>query len=173
MGRVTIRRAHDDELDEVAALIDAAWREYDAQVRGSAERMRSYREYRESMVDVRRRLHDSELFVAARAGEILGTVTYYPPVDGAPVGEGWPPGWAAIRLLGVRPDARRRGIGRTLTEECILRAREAGAPAVGLHTTLLMSIARGMYERMGFVRIPEHDLIVDETFIVEAYWLDL
>ena len=173
MVAVTVRAARDDELDQVAALIDAAWREYDERVRGSEERMASYRGYREHMLDVRSRLDEAELLVAERDGTIVGTVTYYPSVDGVSTGEGWPPGWASIRLLGVHPEARGAGIGRLLTEECIRRARAEGAPTVGLHTTALMSIARAMYERMGFTRLPAHDFVIDDDFIVEAFRLDL
>ena len=78
-----------------------------------------------------------------------------------------------FRLLGVHPDARGRGIGRLLTEECLRRARRAGRGAMGLHTTQPMAIARTMYERMGFVRMPEHDFYPVPGFHVMAYRLPL
>ena len=85
----------------------------------------------------------------------------------------WPATWAGFRLLAVHPDARGRGVGRLLTEECIRRARETGRAAVGLHTTMLMNVARAMYERMGFVRIPEYDFFPIPSFRVMAYRLTL
>ncbi len=42
-------------------------------------------------------------------------------------------------------------------EECKLRARNMGASWLGLHTTEVTQSARRMYERMGFVRVPESD----------------
>jgi ribosomal protein S18 acetylase RimI-like enzyme len=167
-----IRPARDDELDAVSRLLDDAWREYDAQVTGSEERLAIYRAYRARVIDVRSRLHESLLLVAANGDHIFGTVTYYPPVAEA-FEDDWPPGWAGIRLLGVHPDARGAGIGRALTEECIRRARADGATHVGLHSTVLMWIARAMYERMDFKRYPSHDFNGGDDFIVEAYMLPL
>ena len=42
-------------------------------------------------------------------------------------------------------------------DECLRRSRQLGAHTLGLHTTELMAVARGMYERMGFLRVPEYD----------------
>src|SRR5204862_7553902 len=103
---------------------------------------------------------------------IVGAVTYYPDGSGDSHA-GWPGRWAVIRLLAVHPDARGRGVGRLLTEECIRRARASGAPAVGLHTTVFMSVARAMYERMGFVRMPELDFWPIPGIHVMAYRLNL
>lgn len=82
-------------------------------------------------------------------------------------------GSVRARLLpGVAPGARGRGVGRALTEECIRRARAAGCPAVGLHTTEFMAVARAMYERMGFVRVPALDFRPVPAIHVMAYRLD-
>lgn len=169
---MNIRQARPDELDSVSQLLDDAWREYDSQVTGSPERLAIYRGYRARVIDVRSRIDESLLLVAERDGVLVGTVTYYWPVDEHPEDD-WPPGWAGIRLLGVHPDARGQGIGRALTQECIRRARADGATHVGLHSTVLMRIARDMYERMGFVRHPSHDFNGGDDFVIEAYVLAL
>jgi len=128
--------------------------------------------YRDEIRDVRRRLGESTLIVAEEGGRLLGAVTYYP--DGSEEANGgWPASWAVLRLLAVHPAARGRGIGRLLTEECLRRARAAGRVAVGLHTTHLMTVARAMYERMGFVRVPEFDFFPAPQFRVMAYRLTL
>ena len=49
----------------------------------------------------------------------------------------------------------------------------AFVPTLGLHTTEKMSVARGMYERMGFVRVPEFDFHPAPQVVVMAYRLDL
>jgi ribosomal protein S18 acetylase RimI-like enzyme len=131
-----------------------------------------WRAYEEEIRDVRRRLADSTLIVAEDAGRLVGAVTYYADGTREPHGR-WPPSSAVFRLLAVHPDARGRGIGRVLTEECLGRARAAGRTAMGLHTTHLMTIARTMYERMGFVRVPEHDFYPVPDFQVMAYRLPL
>jgi ribosomal protein S18 acetylase RimI-like enzyme len=99
-----------------------------------------------------------ELIVAVvPAAGIVGAVAYFGP-GSTPRAEFFEAHWAIIRMLVVRPCARRRGIGRRLTEECIARARRDGAPLVALHTSPLMEAALGMYLRMGFElvgRVPD------------------
>lgn len=73
-------------------------------------------------------------------------------------------GWASIRTLAVRSDARDRGVGESLTRECIRRARERGAVAVGLHTSPIMEAANRLYGRLGFRRAPEFDIEIGEMF---------
>src|SRR4051794_35324532 len=55
-------------------------------------------------------------------------------------------GW--IGALGVAPEARRRGLGRALTEAAVARLRERGATTVLLFAT---DMGRPLYERLGFV----------------------
>jgi GNAT superfamily N-acetyltransferase len=121
---------------------------------------------------VRARLPCTELIVAESGGRIVGTVTFYPDatrVDGV----GWPAGWAGIRLLGVVPKARGQGIGHALTEECLMRARRHGAAVIGLHTNDWMRVARDMYERRGFQRVPQFDFQPIPEVTVIAYRLPL
>jgi ribosomal protein S18 acetylase RimI-like enzyme len=54
-------------------------------------------------------------------------------------------GW--IGALGVAPEARRRGIGRALTEAAVARLRARGADTVLLFAT---DMGRPLYERLGF-----------------------
>ncbi|GAB4267379.1 GNAT family N-acetyltransferase [Deferrisoma sp.] len=62
---------------------------------------------------------------------------------------------SGIRLLGVDPAFRGRGIGRALTEACIARAHGQ----VILHTTRAMEAAWHMHEGMGFRRSPDLDFL--------------
>ena len=128
--------------------------------------------YRDEIRDVRSRLSTSSLIVAEDADNLLGAVTYYPDARLEPHAT-WPPNWANVRLLAVAPVARGRGVGRVLTEECIRRARAAGRDALGLHTTVLMKVARTMYEHIGFERVPELDFFPVPQFQVMAYRLRL
>jgi ribosomal protein S18 acetylase RimI-like enzyme len=167
MTAFDIRDARDDDLDAAARVMLAAYAEYIP-----PDATGEMREYREDIADVRGRQGRATLIVAVARERILGAVTYYP--DGSREGHaGWPRQWAAIRLLAVHPDARGRGIGRALTEECIRRARAGGSRAVGLHTTEFMAVARAMYERMGFVRVPGFDFRPTPRLHVMAYRLDL
>jgi len=167
-----IRDAKPEELDEIADVISAAYAQY-APPDGSGEVLiEAFEEYRVEQRDVRSRLADSQLIVAEEGGRIVGTVTFYPP-GSEKKGENWPLGWAAIRLLAVHPDARGKGVGRELTDECLRRARAMGAPVMGLHTADIMAVAQAMYERMGFTRYPENDFPITDDFVVVAYTLPL
>jgi ribosomal protein S18 acetylase RimI-like enzyme len=78
-----------------------------------------------------------------------------------------------VRLLAVGPAGRGRGLGRRLMEECIRRSRAAGAPALTLHTTDMMRVAMGLYERMGFARAVELDFAPAPGVVVKGYRLAL
>jgi GNAT superfamily N-acetyltransferase len=66
---------------------------------------------------------------------------------------------SGIRLLGVHPAARGRGVGKALTARCIRLARQAGHREVVLHTTRAMRVAWAMYESLGFTRAPDLDFV--------------
>lgn len=165
--RPQIRDAAAEELDQVALLIRDAYLEYQASFPPGV-----WEGYARDIMDVRGRLDASELIVAEHAGGLVGTVTFYPNKYQAEQ-QGWPTGWTGIRLLAVHPDGRGLGIGRALMDECLRRSQQMGAPTVGLHTTELMAVGRGMYERMGFVRVPEFDFYPADEVVVMAYRLDL
>lgn len=111
--------------------------------------------------------------VAERDGEIVGSVMLYPPRADAYGDLVDAVSWPELRLLAVAPSARGHGVGKALVMECIRRAKESGAAELGLHTSRSMRVALGMYERMGFVRAPEHDFQPPGGEHVTAYRLPL
>lgn len=175
MSELEIRDARPEEYDALGELIAGAYEEYAPGPEASAEFRAVFDGYRLELRDVRSRLDSTDQIVAVLGGALVGGVSYYPPgkmhYENADVKI--PSEWSGIRLLGVDPAARGHRVGRLLTEECIRRARAAGAPAIALHTTSLMAVARAMYERIGFTRIPEYDFHPTPDFTVEAYVLSL
>ena len=161
---IQLRNARPDELEEVSSLLVAAFQEY-------AKYMPSnmWNAYRNDIEDISSRILDSELIVADVSDHIAGTVTFYPKGSK----DGWPEGWAGIRLLGVHPDFRGQGIGRALMEECIRRCQKFDIMTIGLHTSVLMKVARALYEDLGFKRAPEFDIHLVPDNIVLAYRFDL
>jgi predicted N-acetyltransferase YhbS len=111
--------------------------------------------------------------VAERDGDIVGSVMLYPPAADAYGGYTEAAAWPELRLLAVAPSARGVGVGKALVEECVRRARAAGAAVLGLHTSRSMEVAMGMYERMGFVRAPVHDFQPPGAELITAYQLPL
>ena len=169
---ILIRDAHEHEIDAISALLTAAYHQYMPEVTGLTDVAEEFEAYRVEIADVRSRWDDTVQIVAVDDEEVVGSVTYFAP-NTAGDNHDMPRPWAGIRLLGVAPQGRGRGIGRMLTDECITRARKAGAPMIGLHTTTLMDVARAMYVRMGFERAPQYDFYPAPDFCVEAYRLDL
>lgn len=111
--------------------------------------------------------------VAEVDGDIVGSAALYAP-DAAAYGSlASPTSWPEVRLVAVAPTARGRGIARALVEECVRRARLAGATVLGLHTSRSMRAAVRLYERMGFVRDPERDFHPPGAELVEGYLLRL
>jgi len=92
-------------------------------------------------------------------GELLGGVVYFG--DMAQYGAGGEacrvPDAAGMRLLGVAPAARGRGVGKALTQACLAIAREQGHRQMILHSTRAMQVAWDMYLRLGFGRDAELD----------------
>lgn len=84
-------------------------------------------------------------WIAERDGEPAGSVML---VDGGD-------GVAKLRLLLVEPRARGLGIGRSLVEQCVRFARDAGYRKITLWTQSILTDARTIYQRAGFVRVEE------------------
>ena len=132
--------------------------------------------YRHNIVTTLADVGQATQLVAEDAGALVGTVLLYPPgrgmygdAPGAPAGSSSP----EVRLLAVAPAARGRGVGAALMRECVARARQAGAPALTLHTADMMASAMRMYEGMGFLRAPELDFHPTPPFTVKGYRLAL
>ena len=171
MSETDVRRADEQDIEAVRSVLRAAYAQYENEFPREV-----WISYLADILDLEGRAATSELWIAERDGQVLGCVSYYPPGSKAEYPteafhEHWPSDWAAFRLLAVDPSARGSGVGRLLTELCIERARAADAPALGLHTTAQMSVARELYERMGFERAPAYDF--SDEVVVEAYRLEL
>lgn len=170
---VSIRLAGGSDVEAAREVLRAAYTEYESEF--PAE---NWTPYLEDILDLEGRADASELLVAEMEGRVVGCVSYFPPGSKASYptdafSETWPADWSAFRLLAVDPGARGHGIGRRLTDECIERARARGAPSLGLHTTAPMTIARAMYERLGFERVPQYDFRPGPSILVSAYRLAL
>ena len=90
---------------------------------------------------------NNELVVACRGERVVGVLqlTYIPSLT-------YQGGWRAL-IEGVRVDSgeRSQGLGKTLFEWAIARARERGCHMVQLTTDKARPDARRFYEALGFV----------------------
>lgn len=90
------------------------------------------------------------------AGELLGSATFRRPGT-PPLHEDFGPETLDLRLLGVSPRARRRGIAAALMRQAVEQARVGGFSDVALKTQPHMTGAHRLYEALGFERAPERD----------------
>jgi GNAT superfamily N-acetyltransferase len=147
--------------------------------------MRAYAEYARVMAPgawtaleeaLRRSLADDvgvTRIVAEFDGRIIGSVALYHPGAAQYTGLDSAAAWPEVRLVAVDPSVRGRGVARALVLECERRARAAGAPTLGLHTSQSMHTARRLYEHLGFIRDPDHDFQPPGGELVEGYRLPL
>jgi len=112
-------------------------------------------DYVEHLRDARHRYESAELWVAVVAGEVVGSTTFCPA--GSSLQEVARENEGEFRMLAVAAAARRRGIAEALVSRCVERSRELGYDAVVLCSMREMTTAHRLYERLGFVRLPERD----------------
>ena len=129
--------------------------------------------YAATLRDVATRAREAEVWVAvADDGRLLGGVTYvgdtaseWAEFDAADE--------ACFRMLAVAEEARGQGAGAALVQACIDRARRDGKARLSLLTTGNMQAAHRLYERLGFRRAPESDMIVESGLALRSYVFDL
>jgi GNAT superfamily N-acetyltransferase len=168
---VAVRDARPADRAAIEAVTLAAYEQYAATLG-----QRLWDVYRQNIVATLAEPRAAAQIVAEGGGALVGGVLLYPA--GAVMGE---PGsdktlalaWPEVRLLAVAPASRGAGVGRLLMQECIRRARGAGASALTLHTTDMMSTAMRLYERMGFERVPDLDFAPAPTVVAKGYRLPL
>jgi GNAT superfamily N-acetyltransferase len=162
---VEIREVRQDEWDEAGRVTAEAYDEFvspdDA----------DWDEYHAEIGDVRGRADRGIVLGAFDDGKILGTATV--EFDETLSGDPLPPEVARLRMLGVAPAARGRGVGRALVEAANDLAVRQGRSAMLLHTTDLMETAVALYKDMGFVRDPDRDRVFEDGFVLVAYRLGL
>lgn len=164
---VEIREVRPEEYEAAGAVTALAYEEFgDPGETG-------WDEYRRRIADVASRADRTLVLVAEEDGRILGTATLEleDRVQGGHDRPPLAPTEAHLRMLGVHPEARGRGIGRRLMDACIQEARRAGKTILTLDTTGQMRVARRLYESMGFRRGP--DQVFDDGFRLRVYELPL
>jgi len=147
---ILIRNAAPEELDEIEALVKAAYLEF--------RPLFPEKVWQAWMDNISKVIHSETglLLVLENQGKIEGVVKFFPDASQSGMGH-WPEGVAAIRVLAVLPTGRGRGYGTRLTRECLRLAREQKVSAIFLFTGEFMHAARHIYEKLGFQRAPEFD----------------
>jgi ribosomal protein S18 acetylase RimI-like enzyme len=160
-----VREARPFERAEAGRVTAGAYREF---VRPGDD---DWERYLARIADVEERADRTTVLVAVEDGRVLGSLTLelegrirdeddedFRPLD---------PGEAHIRMLGVDPGARGRGVARAMMAAAERLAGEAGKSLVTLHTTLRMAAAQAMYERLGYERT--EDRVFPDGFVLLGY----
>lgn len=157
-----IRDLRPEEYEEGGRVTRLAYEEY-ARASGSWE---GWSEYLEELADIKGRADRTVVFGAFEDGRVLATATL--EVDRT-VGDDdaeVPPGAVVLRMLGVDPSARGRGIGRAMVEESLARTLALGRQELLLRTHESMLPAVRLYETMGFERVPDRDMQMESGVLI-------
>ena len=162
MTDVTIRQVSPSEYDVAGSLVVDAYRTLEDSGDEPYERV---------LRDVAERVRTGQVLVAELDNQIIGCVTL--SVGQTDLSEVDDADAATVRMLGVSPRARGRGVGEALMTHCIRAASAAGAKRVRLDTRTSMGSAQRLYQRLGFERDPKHDWSPAPGIFLLAYVLEL
>lgn len=160
-----IRIALPDEHEAAGHVTADAYREF---VRPGDD---GWERYLARIADVGERAGRTTIVVAVEDGRVLGSLTL--ELEGRVRDEDdaehrpLAAGEAHIRMLGVDPSARRRGIARALMEQAERLASDAGKTEITLNTTKRMQAAQRMYEGLGYERT--EDTVFPDGFVLLGY----
>lgn len=146
-----IRRAREAEFAAIGALT--------VEIYVGEGHVRPESLYIADLSDTATRAKSADVLAAVREGQVLGSVTIARPQT--PYADIARPGELEFRMLAVDKRARGAGVGAALVNTVISTARAEEFEAVVLTTMPLMADARRMYERLGFVHVPERDWKTD------------
>jgi [ribosomal protein S18]-alanine N-acetyltransferase len=130
---MNIRKATEADLD----TIRGHWQAMEDEIGGPPWVRETWEE---ELVDVKRRLRDSAIFLADENDQPLGLL-------GLDFGR---PGIAHVQSVYVRPEARRRGVAAALLAEAAAMSREHGYDHIELDVLSSNHGALAVYERLGF-----------------------
>jgi ribosomal protein S18 acetylase RimI-like enzyme len=157
---VQVRPARPEEYAEAGRVTALAYSEF------AAPGDDDWDGYLAELADVAGRVDRTTVLVAVAGDRVVGCVTLelddvIGDDDDAPE-----PGAAHVRMFGVDPVARGRGVGRALMDACLAVARAEGRQWVTLRTTERMTAAQHLYASMGFERDPDRDLAGDDLYLI-------
>jgi ribosomal protein S18 acetylase RimI-like enzyme len=157
-GDVEVRPARSDELAAAGEVVAAAY----------LNDLRVSTWYADRLRDTAARSEHATLLVAVDARDhdtVLGSLTY--ARGGTRYAQLAAGDECEIRMLGVRPDARGRGVGELLVRAAMAQGAADGAVRMVLSTQTEMKAAHRLYERLGFTRRPDLDWVPEQDRSVQ------
>lgn len=123
--------------------------------------------------DVEHRAEHAQVWVAETAGKVVAAVTL--TFTGQPYSEIAQDGELEFRMLAVDPPHQGGGVGRAVVREIVEHARWLpGIKAISITSATFMQRAHGLYQSLGFRRMPERDWCVPgEDVLLWVFRLEL
>jgi predicted N-acetyltransferase YhbS len=132
--------------DDIAALTHLLHDAYQPLADSGLRFFASYQNERQT----RQRLSAGHPLVADLGGEVVGTITVWPPDRKSKSPHYRRPGVFCLGQFAVRPDHQGHGIGRSLLQAAEDRARQLGAKEVALSTAESAAHLIAWYQRHGY-----------------------
>ncbi len=165
---IHIRDAHKNERHIIRDLVALSYAEFETVASPSV-----WKNAQTSIAMAFEEDSPAQYIVAVQDEAIVGSVLLYPSAPPYPDADHLSNvDDPEIRLLAVLPEMRGQGIASALVDECIQRARHAGASGLRLHSADFMKVAVHLYRQKGFVRTPETD-VNNEEILITGYRLSL
>lgn len=101
-------------------------------------------------------VNKSKIFVCEVGDKLIGMAYLVP--SGYPT-QIYPADWSYVRMVGVDPAYRGKGIATRLSQLCVDYAKQSNKKIIGLHSSEKMDDARHIYESIGFKLYKEIDPI--------------
>jgi putative acetyltransferase len=139
MNKITIREIRQEDNKELAFVIRKALEEFKADKPGTV-----YYDHSTDHLSDLFRTENSVYFVAIQEGVLLGGAGLYPT-------EGLDADTIELVKMYLRPEARGKGLGKSLILRCIEHAAIRGYRKIYLETMSELDKAVNVYEKLGFV----------------------
>jgi ribosomal protein S18 acetylase RimI-like enzyme len=152
-GDIDIHQVRESEFAAAGEATARAYREFER------PEWPGYTAYVARIADIPERARVATVLVAVVDGVVAGSATLelserIRPSSAEPLA----PDEAHIRMLGVSPEFRGRGIARSLVRACVETAQAAGKERLTLDTAPVMVAAQQLYTSMGFMPTPERPM---------------
>jgi ribosomal protein S18 acetylase RimI-like enzyme len=148
----TIRNANPSEFDDIGKLMVQTYSNLEGFPK--QDEQPNYYKMLANIGELTQKPATELLVAVSDEGKIAGAVVYFSDMQyyGSGGTATQEKNAAGFRLLAVDTGIRGKGIGKLLTTECILRAKEKNLSQMVIHTTKSMQTAWKMYENLGFKR---------------------
>ncbi|HXD94543.1 MAG TPA: GNAT family N-acetyltransferase [Bacteroidia bacterium] len=158
----TVRNAHSSEFAQIGQLMVQVYSQLDGFPKPTEQP--NYYNMLANIGSLTQKPNTELLVAVSTDNKIAGGVVYFSDMQyygsgGTATEE---KNAAGFRLLAVGPTTRGHGVGKLLTNACIVKAKQSRLQNMVIHTTKAMQTAWAMYENLGFKRAEDLDFMQEQ-----------